>query len=186
MLHLYIIIIFVIILIYNYIFLLNYNNLLLKKQKYAINNIKEKKIIQEENPTQNIKKENININNYEYIYTIKNNNPERLINYSERLINYPTRGFPTNYELYGIVIRNKTETVFNLYGRQKYPGSSQYEYYIEGKGNNNTNFKIPLKINGDKELEDNIYIDIPEMDNNYGLFQVKLYKLVEPRYIPYI
>lgn len=194
MFNVYIIIIFIIILIYNYIFLINYNKILLKKQKYKtiLNNNKteikentlEKQIIEKKEID---KKENININSYEYIYTIKNNPLERLIhNLPERLINYPTRGYPTDYQLYGIIIRNNTETIFNLYGRQKYPGSSQYEYYIEGKGNNNTNVKIPLKIPGDKELEDNNYIEIPEMDNKYGLFQVKLYKIMEPRYIPYI
>lgn len=187
MLNVYITIIFIIILIYNYIFLINYNKILLKNQKYKT--ILNDKIEIKENTLEKEidKKQNININSYEYIYTIKNNPLEKSINnLPERLINYPTRGYPTDYQLYGIITRNNTETIFNLYGRQKYPGSSQYEYYIEGKGNNNTNVKIPLKITGDKELEDNNYIEIPEMDNKYGLFQVKLYKIMEPRYIPYV
>jgi len=182
MLNIYIVVIFIIVIIYNYIFLINYNKILVEKQKIKkiINNKKNIQITQNQQPDKIIpKKENININSYEYIYTIRDTPPERIIN-------YPTRGYPTNYQLYGIVVRNTTETVFNLYGRQKYPGSSQYEYYIEGKGNNNTLFKIPLKINGDKEIEDNNYIEIPEMDNKHGLFQVKLYKLMEPRYIPYV
>jgi len=203
-----IIIILIIIIIYNYIFFINYNKILsykhisnnklnekllkivrpenneksLEKIKLNNNKLNEKllEIVRHENNEKSLEK--ININNYKYIYSIPK---EEYNKPPERLINYPTRGFPSNYELYGIVIRNNTETIYNLYGRQKYPGSSQYEYYIEGKGNNNTNVKIPLNIRGDKELEDETYIEIPGLDRQ-GLYQVKLYKMELPRYIPYI
>src|SRR5574344_1412649 len=52
---------------------------------------------------------------------------------------YPTRGYPDNYHLLGTLISidnnkdyNKLEQdnqIINLFGRQKYPGSSEYEYY---------------------------------------------------------
>ena len=98
-------------------------------------------------------------------------------------INIPTRGYPDNYQLVGLLMRENTEHIYNLYGRQKYPGADQYEYYIQGVLHNN-NVKIPLKIKGDKEIEDEIEINIPGTDKNKGLFKVKLYNYNLLKYIP--
>ncbi len=111
----------------------------------------------------------------EYMYpsVIKNN------------INIPTRGLPENYQLLGLASRNNTETVFNLFGRQTFPGSNQYEYYVESTTNNN-NYKIPIHIHGNKEIEDGQEIKIKTTDEHKGPFKVNLYKLDNPRYNPYI
>lgn len=106
-------------------------------------------------------------------------------NYLKNIINIPTRGYPDNYQLMGIVMRENTETAFNLFGRQKYPGSNQYEYYIESVLHNNK-IKIPLEINGDKEIENNQIITIPGIDKTKGDFIVKLYNYDMPRYNQYI
>jgi hypothetical protein len=100
-------------------------------------------------------------------------------------INIPTRGFPDNYQLIGILLRDNTESGYNLYGRQKYPGSNQYEYYIQGVFNNN-NIKIPYKSKGDKEMEDDVEIHVPGTNKTNGLFKLKLYNYDLPRYIPQI
>jgi len=102
----------------------------------------------------------------------------------QRYINFPTRGYPDTFQLMGLVMRNNTETIYNLYGRQKYPGSNQYEYYVQTNLNNN-NVKIPIKINGDKEIYDGDNITIPGTNDNNGTFHVKLYDYDVPRYMPY-
>ena len=99
--------------------------------------------------------------------------------------NIPTRGTPDNYQLLGLVMRDNTETAYNLFGRQTFPGSNQYEYYVQGNLDRNI-VKIPLTINGDREIEDGQIITIPGTSLINGDFKVKLYKLDVPRYNPMI
>ena len=98
-------------------------------------------------------------------------------------INYPTRGYPDPYQQVGI-LGKKDGTLLNLYGRQKWQGSNLWEYYAIGKDKNTLKTKIPVKVRGDKELEDDIVVNIPFL--NKGKYKVKLYDLDSPRYIPYI
>jgi hypothetical protein len=103
----------------------------------------------------------------------------------KQMINIPTRGLPDDYQLLGIVLRDNTETVYNLFGRQTFPNSNQYEYYVQATMHNNT-VKLPIRTRGDKEIMDNDDINIPGMDKNKGKFTVKLYKFDAPRYNPYL
>ena len=111
----------------------------------------------------------------EYIYPDKN---------VKQIINIPTRGYPDNYQMLGLLLRENTETVYNLFGRQTYPGSNQYEYYAQGNMHNN-NVKLPIYSKGNRELNDGDNIRIPGTDENKGYFKVKLYNLDVPRYNPF-
>lgn len=102
--------------------------------------------------------------------------------YIKQNFNIPTQGYPDNYQILGIVVRDNTETVYNLFGRQTFPRSNQYEYYIE---NTVTNVKIPIKTHGNKEIEHNQIISIPGTNINNGTFVVKLYEYDKPRYNPF-
>jgi hypothetical protein len=103
--------------------------------------------------------------------------------YVKSLLNIPTRGDVDNYQLLGVVLRNNTETAYNLFGRQTYPGSNQYEYYVQGNMRGNI-VKIPISINGNREIDDEQIIDIPGTNQTIGSFKVKLYKIDVPRYNP--
>jgi hypothetical protein len=103
----------------------------------------------------------------------------------KKMINIPTRGLPDDYQLLGLVLRDNTETVYNLFGRQTFPNSNQYEYYVQATMHNNT-VKLPIKVRGDKEIMDHDEISIPGMDKSKGRFTVKLYKFDAPRYNPYL
>jgi hypothetical protein len=103
----------------------------------------------------------------------------------KHLINIPSRGYPDNYQLMGLVIRDNTETAYNLFGRQTYPGSEQYEYYVQKTGIND-NVKIPIQIKGNKEIEDEQEINILGTNKEKGSFKIKLYDYNSPRYNPYI
>ena len=138
------------------------------------------------------------INNHQFI--VKRDNdvmydvftaPERRIpeylypvNDIKKLINYPSRGYPEHFQLLGIVVRESTETTYNLFGRQTFPKSNQYEYYVQTNLNDN-NIKIPIKIHGNKEIENDQIINIIGTDKGKGDFRVKLYDYDIPRYIPY-
>jgi hypothetical protein len=181
------------------------NNNIKDNQYIENNNIKDIEYIDNNKDNQYIYKQIIENNNIKDIENIKDiytyihpedyvskrdknvvyNNfapPERRY-YKE--INIPTRGYPDNYQLIGILLRDNTENGYNLYGRQKYPGANQYEYYIQGVFHHNS-IKIPIRTKGDKEIEDGMEIHIPGTDKKHGLFKLKLYDYDLLRYIPHI
>ena len=183
-----IILIFVIVLVIIYKNITNqkngaFNDKILNKLMKKINQIENDKVTHDKVTNDN----DNNINNNEIkikkVYYDDFHPPEQ-INRHIRSINIPTRGFPENYQLKGLLLRDNTETAYNLFGRQKFPGSSQYEYYIIANMDRN-HVKIPLKINGDKEIEDGQTINVPGTNQNNGSFTVKLYDYDLPRYIPY-
>ena len=187
--HLLLILIFVIILVIIYKNMTNqkngtFNDKILNKLMKKINQIENDKVTNN-NEINNQKNNEINNNEIKIkkVYYDDFQPPEQ-INRHVRSINIPTRGFPENYQLKGLLLRDNTETAYNLFGRQKFPGSSQYEYYIIANMDRN-HVKIPLKINGDKEIEDGQTINVPGTNQNNGSFTVKLYDYDVPRYIPY-
>ncbi len=65
-----------------------------------------------------------------------------------------------------------------LMGRRLH--SQQYEYYTFH--HNNPDIKIPIKITGDKEINDGDNVTV----NTYAKpFQAKIYELDTPRYVPF-
>ena len=105
----------------------------------------------------------------EYMY------PNRCV---KKNINISTRGLPENYQILGLALQNETNTVYNIFGRQTFPSSSQYEYYVQID-----NFvKIPIFNKGKRELQDGDNVNI----EGKGKFRIKLYNFDTPRYNPYI
>lgn len=105
--------------------------------------------------------------------------------YVRNQLNIPTRGLPDNYQIMGVLLRNNTESAFNLFGRQTFPGSNQWEYYVQGNMKD-TPVKIPIKIRGDREIEDGQTVLVPGSDPSKGAYKVKLYKYDAPRYNPFV
>jgi hypothetical protein len=113
----------------------------------------------------------------------EHNYPNR---YVKSKINIATRGLPDNYQTVGVLVRKEDERMLQIFGRQKYPGSTQWEYYISGLDVNSTPFKVPLAVKGDRELEDKQEIDLPWFDASRGKFQVNIYPNDVPRYNPFV
>jgi hypothetical protein len=101
------------------------------------------------------------------------------------MINLPTRGLPDNYHSVGVLVRKKDEKVLQLFGRQKYPGSSQWEYYVAGADSYGFPNKMPVVVRGDRELDDKQKIELPWLDKSKGDFEVNLYNYDVPRYNPF-
>ena len=99
-------------------------------------------------------------------------------NYVKEQINVPTRGYPENYQQIGVAMNEGK--AFNLFGRQTYPGSNQYEYYVQGTMHG-TNVKLPIATKGKKEIENNQEIHVP----GNGHFKTEIFPLDAPRYIPF-
>lgn len=90
-------------------------------------------------------------------------------------INYPTRGYPSAYEKIGIMY-NEGGDRYPLFGRQKYPGSTQYEYYFMDDTRNHN--KVELEY--EKELFDG---DTLTSNLLVGDYKVELYDKATLRYI---
>jgi hypothetical protein len=94
-------------------------------------------------------------------------------------INIPTRGEYGPFQQVGYLYdpENPKQTM-PLMGRRLH--SNQFEYYTTN--HYNTNVKIPIRIKGDKELDDGGTLPLEGYKND---FVIKLYELDAPRYIPY-
>jgi hypothetical protein len=97
---------------------------------------------------------------------------------TRKYINIRTRGEPSDYMQVGLLIHN--EEILHLYGRQKYPGSTLWEYFAVGKDSNTNNAKFPINVNGDKEIEDGSNITLDYLNKTY---KVKLYEYEDVRYL---
>lgn len=102
-------------------------------------------------------------------------------------IDIPSRGYPDNYNQYGVLVKEHSNKdgdsenrIVRLFGRQRYPGSNQYEYYTMITSGNDL-IKIPINNKRRNELYDDDIIYIKELNNNY---KVQLYKYDAPRYYP--
>ena len=112
---------------------------------------------------------------------IKNKAPEKKNNNFTFRINEKTRGEPDNYNLIGMLYNIDENKNYNLYGRHIYPGSHEWEYYVEGTDIGGLKFKYPLEIS--EEIYDNSKIQLPFSSEP---FIIKIYNYDEYRYIPYI
>lgn len=106
---------------------------------------------------------------------------------------YATRGYPDNYHLMGTMSvveeegeneeynkLNQDNKLISLFGRQKYPGSSEYEYYtLLSTGNTMTK----VIIDHNRELFNDDEVEIKEINKKY---KVNMYPNEELKYNPFV
>jgi hypothetical protein len=112
--------------------------------------------------------------------------PERRVDinqYPQIQLYEKTRGEPDTYQLLGLLYNDNVDKKYQLYGRQVYPGSYEWEYYIRGFDTGGLDYKFPIERTNKQEIYDNSDITIP-IDNN--IYKVKLYNFDQPRYNPYV
>jgi hypothetical protein len=95
------------------------------------------------------------------------------------LVNIPTRGEYGNFQQMGFLHNaSNPDQAMPLIGRRIH--SNQYEYYTFH--HNNPQIKIPIKLQGNKEISDGDNIAV----HGYSaLMQAKIYDLDSPIYVPY-
>ena len=103
----------------------------------------------------------------------------------KNIINIPSRGLPDNYQTVGTLVRKADEKILQLFGRQKYAGSNQWEYYVSGMDRYGFPNKMPIKVKGDRELTDKDKIQLDWLDKSKGDFEINLYDFDIPRYNPF-
>jgi|TARA_B100001971_G_C18265676_1_gene592049 hypothetical protein len=96
-------------------------------------------------------------------------------------INIPTQGEPTSFQKVGVLTNNSNDpdnARLPLFGRPKYPGSNDYDYYVmDGSRNGNK-----IAIDSKKELDTDDEIAVPSFNGSY---KVSLYSYDQPKYIPF-
>lgn len=98
------------------------------------------------------------------------------------LLPFYSRGLPDNYRYIGNLTRSTDKNILQLFGRQMFPGSTQYEYYAIDKDG----IKVDVDTLHDKELFTGDEIDIPLFDTSLGKFKVYLHDTSSYKYVPYI
>lgn len=202
----YFIIIFIIFSIFTYFHSMRMTNFLSSQKDKKITKIiiKKKKLRKSESPDDIISNEDEDIKKISYddndllfqrdkeVVNNKFKAPERRLprhsyptKYVKKLINIPTRGHPDNYQNIGMLVRKSDEKILKLFGRQRFPRSNQWEYYVINSETFDSISKIPLKIPGNKELSNNDVISLPWLDQSKGKFDVKIFDYDVPRYNPY-
>jgi hypothetical protein len=102
------------------------------------------------------------------------------------LLNIATRGYPDNYTQQGYLVDNKTNKndpnmIIPLFGRQKYPQSVEYEYYIVM---NIGGFERKYMLDRQKrELYDGDKVFVDILKRHY---EVKLFKSQGLEYNPFL
>jgi hypothetical protein len=179
------IILFIVLTIINLYYIYSINQ---KNFKLDLNNEKNKEIINRPyiQKKKFLKKRDRKVVNDDFVAP-ERRDPEHV--YPDRevknIINIPSRGLPDNYHSVGVLARIQDEKILQLFGRQKYMGSNQWEYYVTGMDRYGFPNKMPIKVKGDKELYDKDKIDLDWLDKSKGQFEVNLYNFDVPRYNPF-
>lgn len=101
-------------------------------------------------------------------------------------INIPTRGQPDNFQYLGNLIRDTDDKILPVFGRQEYPGSDYYEYYLMLNQDGNFGLKLPLKGGKSiREIEEDDVVDVDYFKSTPGDFKFKPFDYDVPRYNPY-
>ena len=105
----------------------------------------------------------------------------------KKSINISTQGVPENYQYVGNIIRDTDDKILPVFGRQEYPGSDYYEYYLVLNQDGNFGLKLPLN-NGKRrrEIQDEEIVELNYFKSEPGNFVFHQFDYDVPRYNPYI
>jgi hypothetical protein len=92
----------------------------------------------------------------------------------------PTRGYPPPYQLKGYLVDdNNSANILQLFGRPKYPGSTEFEYYVSKRDINNNEIKIDIPQK--RELFNNDTVKVNKIFNGtYKYVELKMEDLIQP------
>jgi len=92
----------------------------------------------------------------------------------------PTRGYPPPYQLKGYLVdESNNGNILQLFGRPKYPGSTEFQYYVSKRDININEIKIDIPQR--RELYNDDHVKINKIFNgNYKYVELKMEDLVQP------
>jgi len=113
--------------------------------------------------------------------------PRRRDDWNVPLPTISTRGYPSPYHKMGTLVNPTAENndkfkFLFLIGRQKYPGSNFYDYFVTDANNEKASLKFDLDTNH-KELSTGDTVNISQLGSSYN---VTMDKFVDLEYNPYV
>jgi hypothetical protein len=111
--------------------------------------------------------------------------PRRRDDYNLPVLPIPSRGFPSAFKKVGLLIDKDAKNtdkykILLLMGRNKFPNSTSYEYYVV---ENDKNSSLKFDINRTRELQTDDVIEIHELNKKYN---VVMDKMLGYEYDPYL
>ena len=93
----------------------------------------------------------------------------------------PTRGYPPPYQMKGYLVQDGNDTnVLSLFGRPKYVGSTQYDYYFTRNDINNNQIKLPIKHQRELLDGDMIRLNTGIYNGEYKYVALPVEDLIQP------
>ncbi len=94
---------------------------------------------------------------------------------------YPTRGYPPPYQLKGYLVdKSDPKNILSLFGRPKYSGSTEFEYYVSKRDINNNDLKIDIPNKREIFDKDELTLSNGLFDGTYNYVGLKMEDLVQP------
>ena len=112
------------------------------------------------------------------------NNPQVIDNpqlYGNGYFRYPTRGYPPPYQMKGYLVENNnSNNILSLFGRPKYLGSTEFQYYVSKRDINNNEIKIDIPNKREIFNHDIVKIKKDIFNGEYKFVEYKTEELIQP------
>jgi hypothetical protein len=111
--------------------------------------------------------------------------PRRRGDYNLPVLPLPSRGFPAPYKKVGVLIDKSTDNndrykILLLMGRNTYPSSTAYDYYVV---ENDKNSSLKFDIHKNRELQTGDIVHVHELNKEYKVF---MDRILGYEYDPYL
>jgi hypothetical protein len=101
--------------------------------------------------------------------------------YGNGYFRQPTRGYPPPYQMKGYLVDNNNPgNIISLFGRPKYLGSTQWQYYVSKRDLNNNEIKIDIPHNKEVYGGESIKIKKDIFPGDYKFVEYKTEELIQP------
>jgi hypothetical protein len=101
--------------------------------------------------------------------------------YGNGYFRYPTRGSPPPYQMKGYLVDiNNPDNIVSLFGRPKYLGSSEFQYYVSRRDANNNDIKIDIPNKREIFNDERVKIKKDIFNGDYKFVEYKTEDLIQP------
>ena len=101
--------------------------------------------------------------------------------YGNGYFRHPTRGYPPPYQMKGYLVdNNNSGNILSIFGRPKYLGSTQFQYYVSKRDLNNNEIKIDIPNNREIYNGETIKIKKDIFPGDYKFVEYKTEELIQP------
>ena len=101
--------------------------------------------------------------------------------YGNGYFRYPTRGYPPPYQIKGYLVdTNNSNNIISLFGRPKYLGASEFQYYVSKRDSNNNEIKIDIPNKREIFNDETVKINKNIFNGEYKFVEYKTEELIQP------